>query len=26
MVDFAGRGLAGFHVVPSDVIQAFAPD
>ena len=26
MVDYAGRGLAGFHVVPSDVIQAFAPD
>ena len=26
MVDFAGRGLAGFHVVPSDVIQALAPD
>jgi uncharacterized protein YbjT (DUF2867 family) len=26
MVDFAGRGLAGFHVIPSDVIQAFAPD
>jgi uncharacterized protein YbjT (DUF2867 family) len=26
MVDFAGRGLAGFHVVPSDVIQTFAPD
>jgi uncharacterized protein YbjT (DUF2867 family) len=26
MVDFAWRGLAGFHVVPSDVIQAFAPD
>jgi uncharacterized protein YbjT (DUF2867 family) len=26
MVDFAGRGLAGYHVVPSDVIQAFAPD
>jgi uncharacterized protein YbjT (DUF2867 family) len=26
MVDFAGRSLAGFHVVTSDVIQAFAPD
>jgi len=26
MRDYAGRGLAGFHVVPSDVIQAFAPD
>lgn len=26
MVDFAGRGLAGFHVVPSDAIQAFASD
>ena len=26
MVDYAGRGLAGFHVVPSDVIQALAPD
>jgi len=25
MVVFAGRGLAGFHVVPSDAIQAFAP-
>jgi uncharacterized protein YbjT (DUF2867 family) len=26
MVNYAGRGLAGFHVIPSDVIQAFAPD
>jgi uncharacterized protein YbjT (DUF2867 family) len=26
MVAFAKRGLAGFHVVPSDAIQAFAPD
>jgi uncharacterized protein YbjT (DUF2867 family) len=26
MVDYAGRGLAGFHVVPSDLIQTFAPD
>jgi len=26
MVDFAGRRLSGFHVVRSDVIQAFAPD
>ena len=26
MVDYAGRDLAGFHIVPSDVIQAFAPD
>jgi len=26
MVDYAGRGLAGFHVVPSDAIRAFAPD
>ena len=25
MVAFAGRDLAGFHVVPSDAIQAFAP-
>lgn len=25
MVAFAKRGLAGFHVVPSDAIQAFAP-
>jgi len=25
MADFAKRGLAGFHVVPSDAIQAFAP-
>lgn len=26
MADYAKRGLAGFHVVPSDAIQAFAPD
>jgi uncharacterized protein YbjT (DUF2867 family) len=26
MVDYAGRGLAGFHVVTSDAIQAFGPD
>jgi uncharacterized protein YbjT (DUF2867 family) len=26
MVAFAKRGLSGFHVVPSDAIQAFAPD
>jgi len=26
MAAFAKRGLAGFHVVPSDAIQAFAPD
>jgi uncharacterized protein YbjT (DUF2867 family) len=25
MVAFAERGLAGFHIVPSDAIQAFAP-
>jgi uncharacterized protein YbjT (DUF2867 family) len=25
MADFAKRGLTGFHVVPSDAIQAFAP-
>ena len=25
MADFAKRGLAGFHIVPSDAIQAFAP-
>jgi len=25
MADYAKRGLAGFHVVPSDAIQAFAP-
>jgi len=25
MVAYAKRGLAGFHVVPSDAIQAFAP-
>lgn len=25
MVGYAKRGLAGFHVVPSDAIQAFAP-
>jgi len=26
MVAYAKRGLAGFHIVPSDAIQAFAPD
>ena len=26
MAAFAKRGLAGFHIVPSDAIQAFAPD
>jgi uncharacterized protein YbjT (DUF2867 family) len=26
MVDYAGRGLAGYHVVTSDAIQAFGPD
>ena len=26
MVAFAKRGLAGFHIVPSDAIQAFAAD
>jgi uncharacterized protein YbjT (DUF2867 family) len=25
MVDYAGRGLTGFHVVTSDAIQAFGP-
>ena len=26
MAAYAKRGLAGFHIVPSDAIQAFAPD
>ena len=26
MVAYAKRGLEGFHIVPSDAIQAFAPD